>query len=156
MLKFANDEELFAIGSSNYDYRPASKTDKLSRIFVEIEIFGMGSSIRTFAVVDTGGAYFICSPEFAIKLNLDLDAYPNETIAIRGQKVIGKLSRLPLRFLATQGEDLEIEVAAFIPNPDIFQEWSLPPYIGWMGCLEQIRFAIDPSNDTFYFGQRSF
>ena len=70
MLKFANEEELFAIGSSNYDYRPASKTDKLSRIFVEIEIFGMGNSIRTFAVVDTGGAYFICSPEFAIKLNL--------------------------------------------------------------------------------------
>ena len=120
MLKFVNDEELFAIGSSNYDYRPSSKTDRLSRIFVEIEIFGMGNSVRTFAVVDTG-AYFICSPEFAVKLNLDLDAYPNETIAIRGQKVVGKLSRLPLRFLATQGEDLEIEVAAFILIQKCFQ-----------------------------------
>jgi predicted aspartyl protease len=156
MLKFVDDEELFAIGASNYDYRPASKTDRLSRIFVEIEVFGMGSSVRTFAVADTGGAYFICPPEFAEKLNLDLGAYPDEKIVIRGQKIVGKLCRLPLKFLATEGEDLEIEVTAFIPNPELFQEWSLPPYIGWMGCLEQIRFAIDPSSDTFYFGQRPF
>ncbi|MBI4531612.1 MAG: hypothetical protein HY709_08815, partial [Candidatus Latescibacteria bacterium] len=48
---------------------------------------------------------------------------------------------------AEEGENVEVEATWFI-SPD----WPGPIVIGWKGCLERLRFAVDPSEDTFYFG----
>jgi hypothetical protein len=43
---------------------------------------------------------------------------------------------------------LETE-ATFFVSPD----WPGPMVIGWKGCLEWIRFALDPGEDAIYFGE---
>lgn len=47
-----------------------------------------------------------------------------------------------------QGESLTLDVTAFLPD----DRWNLPNMLGLTGCLERIRFAVDPANDLFYFG----
>jgi hypothetical protein len=59
----------------------------------------------------------------------------------------GRLERAPLRFPATAGDTVELEATWFISN-----EWPGPVVIVWKGCLERIRFALDPGKDEFYFG----
>ena len=51
----------------------------------------------------------------------------------------GELIRLPVRFLADEGEPAEVEATWFL-SP----EWPGPIVIGWKGCLERMRFAFDP------------
>jgi hypothetical protein len=45
------------------------------------------------------------------------------------------------------GDEVTVEATFFLAEhlPD-------PTVIGWRGCLVRLRFAIDPSADTFYFG----
>ena len=36
---------------------------------------------------------------------------------------------------------------------DAEERWGeLPSFLGLMGCLERMRFAVDPLDNTFYFG----
>src|ERR1044071_5907270 len=128
MLLNFPDKEPFATGASTYDYRQASKNDRLSRIFVDIEIQGSQTSLITPAVLDTGGAYLICPPDISTQLRLDpSDAYIRENISIRGTRILGSLRRLNITFLAMQGENTEIEAIVFIPDPEQVEEWTLPP-----------------------------
>jgi hypothetical protein len=47
-----------------------------------------------------------------------------------------------------------VDATAFIP--DVEEYWGdFPCFIGQIGFLERIRYAVDPANDTFYFGQLS-
>src|SRR6185295_18075438 len=100
-----------------------------------------------------GGAYLIFQPDIAKNLNINLIDPAPDSINIRGYKVEGTLGSYPLTIIAEQGDNCEIEVLAFIPDPDLWDTWLLPAtYLGWMGCLERFRFAVSPNNDTFYFG----
>ena len=58
---------------------------------------------------------------------------------------------MDLTFMADEGEDVTVEATVFIPKIDPAL-WFLPSFIGWTGCLERLRFAIDPLDETFYFG----
>jgi hypothetical protein len=60
----------------------------------------------------------------------------------------GTLERIPIRYLATVGEDLAVVATWFVS-----EDWPGPLVIGWSGCLERLRFALDPSDETFYFGE---
>jgi len=59
----------------------------------------------------------------------------------------GRLCRLPLTFPAEDGEALTIQ-ATFLICPD----WPGPVVIGWKGCLERLRFALEPDGEALYFG----
>jgi hypothetical protein len=75
---------------------------------------------------------------------------------VRGVWMDGSLHRLNLRFPATQGDSLSVDVTAFVPDPELEQVWDeMPSFIGLNGCLERLRFAVDPATDTFYFGPLS-
>ena len=54
--------------------------------------------------------------------------------------------------MADEGSDLEIETTAFVPVLDESEIWELPMFLGMQGCLERVRFAIDPTKERFYFG----
>ena len=56
-LLFPNGD-IFATGSTRYDYYPVTETETTNRIILEVEMQG----IRTKAVVDTGAPYVICPP----------------------------------------------------------------------------------------------
>jgi hypothetical protein len=65
----------------------------------------------------------------------------------------GRLYRLTLTLLADQGEDVMIQTTAFVPEPEEAEHWGdLPCLLGLYGCLERVRFAVDPRAELFYFG----
>jgi hypothetical protein len=148
MLRFS-DGQIFASGSCPYRAAPASENDMTHRIFLTVQFDGF----QTEAVLDTGGVYFIVHPELAEGLALDHgNALYVGDMGIRGFKYRGYIHRLNLTLLATNGTSLEIEATAFIPELTQSQIWALPSFLGLFGCLERMRFAVDPGTDTFFFG----
>ena len=148
-LYLENGEE-FASGATNYEYRPATERERTPRITVSIIL----DNFHTLAFVDTGGVYGICSPEIAASLNLDpKDAIPADPLLWGRGRLEGSLYRIPVTLIAEEGESLQFEPTFFIPQVDQAWEDDLSCVLGMYSCLERIRFAVDPSTDTFYFGE---
>ncbi len=149
MLLCFEDGTPFAQGGCAYENRPASEQENTPRIIVPVQIEG----VATRAILDTGGVYLVCDPETAEFLALDpAQSLGTETLGIRGMRYAGNLYRLSLGLMATEGVGLQVEVTAFVPQLVTSDAWVLPSFLGLQGCLERLRFAIDPSTDTFYFG----
>jgi hypothetical protein len=97
----------------------------------------------------------LCHPHIAGRLHLqDADALGGiHTLLFRGVRVQGRLHRLQLTLLAEAGDNLDIQATAFVPEHTETEEWgSLPCILGLYGCLERVRFAVDPQREIFYFG----
>ena len=149
-LAFPNGE-LFALGMTGYDYRPATSHETTPRLVLEVEIEG----ILAEAIVDTGGVYLFCNPHIARRLSLaPTEALSGvQAILFRGVFVHGRLYRLTLTLLADDGEDVTIQTTAFVPEPDEAEHWGdMPCILGLYGCLERMRFAVDPYAERFDFG----
>lgn len=139
----------FATGEAPGWIRHAHKGDRLTRLFIEVAVEG----VPTNAVVDTGGAYLILDPEFAARLGLGWrSAMHPDRLMIRGLACWGTVHRVPVTLAATVGEPLTFEATAFVPELDDGEIWPLPSYLGWQGCLDRIRFAVDPMEEVVYFG----
>ena len=145
------DGERFATGSVTYQYRPATTHETTPRIILAVEIDG----IITEAVVDTGGVYLFCNPHIARRLPLaPTEAMSGiQSILFRGVFVHGRLYRLTLTLLADAGDNLTMQATAFVPEPEEDEDWGdMPCILGFYGCLERTRFAVDPDAERFYFG----
>ena len=141
--------EPFATGEAPWEARFALADDRLTRLFVQVEVEGQ----PTTAVVDTGGAYFILHPAIAAKLPLGRSpAVYRDRLLIRGLSCRGTVHRVQVTLLATAGEPLTFEATAFVPELEHGETWPLPSYLGWQGCLDRIRFAVDPADEVVYFG----
>jgi len=142
----------FAVtGATSYQYRPATPQENTPRVVLAIAIEG----IVTEAIVDTGGVYLLCHPRLARQLDRDASQAVSPVIELlfRGVFLQGRLHRLFLTLLAEVGENLGFEATAFVPEPHEEEGWSdMPSILGFYGCLERIRMAIDPVTETFYFG----
>lgn len=146
MLIFSTGEP-FATGAMDYGYHPYSDDDMAARVVLPILVEGN----LTNAILDTGAPYLICSPSLARHLTLDPGAaLSRHEILIRGYRVRGGLHRLSLTLSATYGDSLTFEAISFVP--DFSEQLEFPTFIGLLGCLEWIRFAVDPATNTFYFG----
>lgn len=143
--------ETFATGAIRYNYRPVSANETTNRIILLVEIAG----VLTEAVVDTGAPYVICAPRIALLAGFDRAyALARMRMLIRGMQLEGSLTRLSIKLLAREGDDLTVDATVFVP--DVEEYWgSFPSFIGLTGFLERLRFAVDPSTDTFYFGPLS-
>lgn len=154
MLLYLENGDPFATGLIDYLYRPATDWEDTSRILIPVEIEGLTIT----AMVDTGAPYVICTPEVGVLLALDSeDALREETLRWHGE-FSGYLHRLNIMFKAAQGENMLVEATVFIPDSDSAEAWSYgrrPIVIGMGGCLERMRFAIDPASDILYFGPLS-
>jgi len=149
VLQFA-DGRPFATGACPYRDQLSSDRAETPRILVAIWI---GDS-QTQAVVDTGGVYLVCDPGIPDLLDLDPSASIGvATLLIRGHEYVGHLHRLTITLPAEEGESLELDVTAFIPRLDPGQEWHFPSFLGLQGCLEFLRFAVDPGVNVFHFGR---
>lgn len=148
LLRFT-DGTPFAQGATPYAYRAATEAETSPRIIITVII----GEVQTSAFVDTGGVYLLCSPEIAARARLDPTmAIPTPTLKWGRGSVRGMLQRAPITLLAAEGQSMTIEATAFVPGPGY--EWGedLPCILGMQGCLENLRFAVDPNDDTFYFG----
>ena len=72
----------------------------------------------------------------------------NQRLATRLGDYVGDLCRAPVTLLADEGDSLTIESTVFL-----CRDWPGPNFIGYNGLLERIRFAVDLSSNTFYFGR---
>jgi hypothetical protein len=153
MLLWHIDGTEFAQGAASYFYRPASAKETSDRILVNIELDGQS----TTAVVDTAGHWLVCDPEIAASIAFDPNyALAKSELEVRGRRLIGQLYRVNLKLVATSGRDLTIEVTTFVPTGHSETIWveelKLPTFLGMTGCLEGLRFAVDPFEEVFYFG----
>lgn len=143
------DGSAFATGVCAYASRPATEGELLTRLFVPVLVEG----VETQAIVDTGGAYLILRPDMGAALGLEPSgSLGSGTITVRGTRYDGVLHRVPLAFSATAGEDVIVEATVFVPELAPGNVWTLPTYLGWHGCLERVRFAVDPAAEQFFFG----
>jgi hypothetical protein len=152
-LLYDSDGNTFFQGVSSFTIQPVPPSNpRALRIVVPVGLEGN----YTQAVVDTGGIYFICNADLASLLAVDLSAaVGKDTIFIRGKHVSGHLYRFTLELVATHaGNSITLEATTFVPDEPT--EWDLPPYIGFHGCLERFRFAVDPGTELFYFGYGEF
>ena len=147
MLLFPSGEP-FATGMAHYAYQPVNFREKANRIILNVYV----ESIQTQAYLDTGAVYLVCSPEVATVLHLYGEE--SEKLFFRGRLYEGGLHRVSLTVPAEQGESATIDVTAFVPDIHPDEEWPLefPCILGMAGCLERLRFAIDPFEDIIYFG----
>jgi hypothetical protein len=152
LLNFPNKDP-FATGALRYSYSPVPGRDDVTpRIMIEVEIEGEQEA----AVLDTGAPYLVCSPALAERLWLDPeDALEATTIRIQGVPIRGLIYRTNFVLHAREGNGLDFQATAFVPDTDQSLPTNLLPvtFLGLHGCLERVRFAVDPSSETFYFGR---
>jgi hypothetical protein len=152
MLLQRADGQPFATGAVNYLFRPATEQEQALRITIDIRIHDFQSP----AFVDTGGIYLICPPEVADVLDLQPEAVLfRERILLRGRLLQGSIYRLPLTLIADRGNSIMIETTAFVPDSEHLDWADFPCILGMQGCMERFCFAVDPINETFYFGEPS-
>jgi hypothetical protein len=58
----------------------------------------------------------------------------------------GTIDRLQLTFRGFNGESMIIDATWLI-----IEDWPGPTVLGWKGCLERMRFAVEPMDNWFYF-----
>ena len=145
MLKLGQTD--FTGGRSKYRDFLKEPREPTAKIFVKISLekdFASG----IWAQVDTGAAWSVLDPLVAERFGYwDLDGAQIGLDTRFGLKW-GTLVRIPIRFLADDGEDFDTEGTFFI-CPD----W--PPgrtFLGYSGLLDAMRFALDPRANHFYFG----
>lgn len=150
LLRLPNDE-IFAVGAVEYQYRPATPKETTNRIILPI-LVEVDKPIQTQAVLDTGAPYAILSPAIAKAAGFTSDqALDRIAMLVRGVRLDGYLTRLNITLQATQGNDLTVDATAFIPDSQT--TWGeFPSFLGLTGFMERVRFAIDPNTNTFYFG----
>jgi len=151
-MLFLPNREPFATGVMDYAFRPTDSGENNLRIILRISV----ENIPALAVLDTGGPYLIIAPDVANRLGFDPEASLKKTeIKIRGVAYTGNLHRVDITLTASEGEGIQFQATAFVPNTDQEEKWgNLPTFLGIENCLERIRFALDPNPDApkFYFG----
>jgi hypothetical protein len=119
------------------------------RLLVSIRCRIGDLSPPVWALLDTGAEWCVLRPDIATALGYDFTPDPVvPPLETRFGKLYGRLERIPIIFEAEEGEDLEVPATWFIS-----EDWPGSVVIGWKGCLERMRFALDPSEDGFYFAK---
>lgn len=135
----------FATGACTFiDTAPGTLYE--ARIFVPVRLAGLDVDVT--AMVDTAAPWCVLEGAIA-NLYADREAslVPRQRLSSRLGDHTGDLHRSPITLLADEGDSLTVEATIFV-CPD----WPGPNVIGYNGLLERIRFAVDPSLNTFYFG----
>ncbi len=115
------------------------------QLFVAVECLVGEFTIN--ALLDTGSQWCILPAKIAMALDEATGSQePTERLSTRLGTLAGRLVRMPLAFVAEDGETVDVDATWFV-SPD----WPGPAVIGWKGCLERIRFALDPTLEQFYF-----
>ena len=142
------DELPFAVGvSSYYDSAEDEAEPSEPRIYIRIRLHDVGG-VEVLAMVDTGAPWCILQGPIAktIKPRL-LDLEQELVMSTRFGRIVGRLYSGVVSLIPDDGEALAVETTFFL-SPD----WPGGNFVGYLGFLDRIRFAIDPINNFFYFG----
>jgi len=140
----------FAVGMTYYeDYYPGQ--EQAVRVVLPVTLAGR---LTVYAIVDTGSPWCILEPDLVALLGTAVQASytPGEKLMIRGTLYAGRLLRMGISLRAETGTALEVDATVFVPTLTPGDTWPHPNFIGLDGFLNRIRFAIDPTENAFYFG----
>jgi len=139
----------FAIGALPYDDGVIEAAVN-PRVMIQVQI--ATQPIR--AMVDTGAPYVVLNPELADELGLrTADLVERDvTLNIRGTNYRGSLHLIDIQLVAAEGESLTAHSTVFIPRLVPGDTWGLKPNFVGLGLLNNVRYAVDPDQNTFYFG----
>ena len=144
-------EAPFATGAATYADRYPGLAEPHPRIYVEFRPTGCDRKLVFPALLDTGGHYCILNEDVATLISDQLTEYLGETTLRTAHGLLrGTLHIVPIELIAEVGENLNLEVVAFIPS-----EWRGPSFFGYTGVLDRLRFAIHAETNRFYFGPRA-
>lgn len=144
----------FASGVTPYDDHFPGDEGERQRLVIYVQVGEMLTP--TPCIVDTGAAWCVINPSLVQPLINTGRADIVEGIGyqIRGTRYEGLLVRLDLAFQDELSNNrMVIDATVFVPELRHDQEWREPNFIGLKGCLERIRFAVDPAESRFYFGR---
>lgn len=138
------DGAQFCRGRSRFlDHVPGAHED--TKVYVKIMPEALGQVL--VAQLDTGAAWAVLDAEVAEAMSLlDGGGFPIPLSTRRGRQH-GRLERVRIDLLADEGESYGLEATVWV-SP----EWRWGNFLGYGGLLERIRFAVDPSDNSFYFG----
>ena len=139
----------FATGACRYE-EAYPGYEQAPRIVIPVLVEGQ---LIVPAIVDTGAPWCILDPEIAEAVGIQPRAgYRTETLLFHWTRYEGGLHRMRIGLFAEKGVDLEIEATVFVPILRPGDSWMSPNFLGLSGLLERTRFAVDPSDNAFYFG----
>jgi hypothetical protein len=137
----------WSTGCARYDIA-AEHDGTFFIVRVDCRIGGM--PFDTPALLDTGAEWSIIGGEHADLLEAHLrEPEQRLVLASRFGRIHGELHRVAIVLPADEGESLHL-VAPVLVAPG----WPGPVVIGYRGCLEHVRFALDPggrSGDAWFF-----
>ncbi len=143
-MSLSLSDEPFAGVSEYFDTFPGL-ADTHPRIYVRFRPQGVDRELSFLGLVDTGAHYCILNEGVAELISDQLTENVGE-IRLRTAlgPVAGKLYLHRIEFLAEAGENVEIESTILVcPG------WQAPCFLGYVGILDRLRFAVDPSKNTF-------
>jgi hypothetical protein len=149
MLRDDATGELFSTGMISCQIRSLDPDrQENNRILVMVKI----EDVPVEAIVDTGGIYCVLHPFVAEMIGFTpSESIGSASVLIRREKRKGSLYSATLRIIAEQGESLEQRVTVMVPDASVNEWGDLPTFLGLTGCLEFLRFAVDPLANRFYF-----
>ncbi len=139
------DDQPFSQGHASYFDRDPARTEQTAKIYVQVEPEGLHSVI--LAQLDTGAPWSILDREIATAIDAFEAAGEVTKVSARSGTYEGKLVKLRVTLLATAGASLDVDATVFVSS-----DWPWGTFIGYGGFLQSIRFAIDPSTNSIYFG----
>jgi hypothetical protein len=120
-------------------------TDGFHRLLVAVPCLVGDLTHPIHALLDTASEWCVLPGVLVQALGYDVEPH-DILLHSRLGTFPGRLERAPVRFSARAGDTVEVEATWFVSI-----EWPGPMVIGWKGCLERLRFALDPGEDSFYF-----
>lgn len=98
-------------------------------------------------MVDTAAPWCIFEPQIGEEIRDSVEVFEERVcLHTRLGRFWGSLCSGRLKVPSVSGEPLDVEALMFL-SPD----WPGGNFIGYEGCLDRIRFAVDPYRNRFYF-----
>jgi hypothetical protein len=133
----------FVQGRSKFVDR-AGSTEPTAKVYVRVLL----ANLPYLAQLDTGAAWSVLAAGVAKDLGIVGHIGDRVQLSSRFGTYNGYLVRLPLTFVADEGESLATDGTFFVSD-----DWPSPvTSLGYSGLLDSIRFALDPQANHFYFG----
>ncbi|HEX7181491.1 MAG TPA: hypothetical protein VF756_06580 [Thermoanaerobaculia bacterium] len=123
--------------------RSFEETD--ARIYVQVLPGDLPFPVE--AMVDTAAPWCIFSPLIGERLRPHLDILREPVfLHTRLGRFRGALYRGSVKIPADEGIPLEVDAVMFL-----CEDWPGGNFVGYQGFLQNIRFAVDPHRNRFYF-----
>ncbi len=139
------DGSVFATGMSSYLDEGPGHPGMTAGIHVRVKFEG----VPVIALLDTGASWSVLRADLAQELGLLEQEGEPLTLSSRVGTIDGQLVSARIALLADDGESVELDSTVFVSR-----DWPAGNFIGYSGLLERIKFAIDPGDNRFFFGER--